>query len=463
MKRHPQDVKAIFDQSFPVPSQEQTEETCERVLSRLSASANDSFEEDRVVCVSPAPAWWRCVPIRAAAVLVVLGLSSTLVFRVIVAPRNVYAVVETGSVYRLSDGRSQRVNIGDRLETGKVFRTSEDAGAVFALPDGSKIEMQAKSEFSLELASDGVKIRLNDGSVRVTPAKEPAANLYVQNREATVPVTGDLFQTTAPAVQSAPGAAQETFEVVSIRPGAFALGAGIEVNPGRFSAVAATLHSLIAVAYGTRCSSPSVVTGGQDWMKSEQYAIQAIIPAGSPAYTRQELLDCKAPKLQKMLQNLLADRFKLIVRRETKEMPVYNLVVVKQGKLNLSEDQTTPKPGPIPEKAMAVPRVYITGSMPSYAGFLQNLLGRPVIDRTDTKGIYDFLLLFPDVPLAPSGPRGAQGDGRPPNLAGLGSGMSPFVDLIPSALEEQLGLKLESTRAQVEVFVIEHAEKASEN
>src|SRR6185436_3508481 len=112
-------------------------------------------------------------------------------------------------------------------------------------------------------------------------------------------------------------------------------------------------------------------------------------------YTRRELAEGKAPKLQAMLLNLLTERFKLSLRRELRDMPVYNLVIVKPGKLKSSQDQTGATNALLPEAMNAVPKMYTAGvSMQQYASALQGQLGRTVIDKTDAKGLYDLLLVF---------------------------------------------------------------------
>src|SRR4030095_15056018 len=94
--------------------------------------------------------------------------------------------------------------------------------AVLKLSDGASIEMRAKSDLSLESIEDGMRIRLNGGSVNVTPSKQPAVNLYVQNKEVTVPVTAAVFQSVAAPRPEQNPQPRETFDVVSIRvrPGA---------------------------------------------------------------------------------------------------------------------------------------------------------------------------------------------------------------------------------------------------
>ena len=144
------------------------------------------------------------------------------------------------------------------------------------------------------------------------------------------------------AQKPAPG-----FEVASIKPlGPFslipALGPGCDggfprVEHNRFT-VTTTPFALITWAYGFNknggCTFVSVgdfLTGGPDWIRSEKFEVRALMPEGSPDYTTSEFLNGKAPALEAMINRLLADRFKLVVHKETKEVPVYALVVAKGG------------------------------------------------------------------------------------------------------------------------------------
>jgi uncharacterized protein (TIGR03435 family) len=167
----------------------------------------------------------------------------------------------------------------------------------------------------------------------------------------------------------------------------------------------------------------------------------------------------EAPQLQLMLQNLLAERFRLVVRREMKEMPVYNLVVAKAGNMKPSECQATPSDPFGPRNGIALgpggvppPGVMLMGngllqgtsiSMPILTQQFQSQVDRPVIDKTGLKGLFD-LRIPVELELPPPG--------APP---------AP-LNTNPQVLEA-LGLKLESGRGQVEVFVIERAEKPSLN
>jgi uncharacterized protein (TIGR03435 family) len=251
----------------------------------------------------------------------------------------------------------------------------------------------------------------------------------------------------------------ENFEVASVRsvdrPGGPQLGpcsGGVELTSGRIAINAATVYHLVTLAYGMYCPAATnlgLVTGGPDWMQKVTFDIQATLPPGTPLYTFQQLQNDDAPKLQAMLRNLLADRFHLTLHRTSKDMPIYNVYFVKEGRVKLSADQTKPSQAPNPMasplqvandpvagvvrvRAEAIPiRVLINGG--------QGREGRFVVDKTGLVGLYDIEPSTIDVgPLAP--------------------GVSSWTQMMG-----YLGFRLEATRGPVETIVIDRLERPSEN
>jgi uncharacterized protein (TIGR03435 family) len=151
-----------------------------------------------------------------------------------------------------------------------------------------------------------------------------------------------------------------------------------------------------------------------------------------------------------MFQTLLADRFKLRFHRETKELPAFVLSVDKSGsKLKLN---SSPEPFEIPINFAG--RGSVTGQrvpMTYFAWFLSQQLGRPVVDRTGLDQHYDFTLQW-----TPEPPLSGSSEAREPLPASDGP-------TIFTALREQLGLKLQSEKAPVEIFVIDSAERPAAN
>jgi uncharacterized protein (TIGR03435 family) len=172
------------------------------------------------------------------------------------------------------------------------------------------------------------------------------------------------------------------------------------------------------------------------------------MPDDSPIYTVPQMHDGRAPVLQGMLQTMLADRFKLVLQCEMKRIPVYVLTVAKGGpKLTPSKDDEKPALNVSGSPAaQGSDRVLIGSKASMEFAFLLGLPGvtdRPVLDYTGLTGEFTFQVKF-----APIG-----------NSA-FGNTSSPSVF---TALQEQLGLKLEATEAPLEVLVIDHGEKPSEN
>jgi uncharacterized protein (TIGR03435 family) len=178
-----------------------------------------------------------------------------------------------------------------------------------------------------------------------------------------------------------------------------------------------------------------------------------------------------------MMQKLLEERFKLKVHIETKELPVYALTAAKSG-LGLPQpkegscitpDLNSPMP-PLPgQTPCGRPMVVIspsgarmTGgkiSMPALTDILSNMLGRAVIDRTGSTGTFDIQLEFtPDQALAGIPLLAGPADAYRPAPSADTAGPSIF-----SALQEQLGLKLESAKGPVDVLVIDHVERPTAN
>lgn len=154
-----------------------------------------------------------------------------------------------------------------------------------------------------------------------------------------------------------------------------------------------------------------------------------------------------------MFQQLLADRFKLTVHWETRELPVYALVVAKNGpKLHASKEPDGASGTSAGNGQFTAGGVTLAEMAGALTQELSQELGRVVVDRTGISGRYDVSLKWtPDNGEALSG--GTGGAASPPD-----SGLSIFT-----AIQEQLGLKLESTKGPVQVLVIDRVELPSEN
>jgi uncharacterized protein (TIGR03435 family) len=224
----------------------------------------------------------------------------------------------------------------------------------------------------------------------------------------------------------------QQFEVVSIKPTEPGSRGGpgpfVNTTPGRLNA-RGTLGFFIEYAYGI---NGTYVEGGPGWLRSDRFDIDARQPPGSESF----------PLMLDMLRAALADRFKLIVRQQRRELPVLLLTVAKGGpKLTPSaaddEAQTRGRPGEL---------IATKISMAGLASQLSRSVGRIVQDRTGLQGFYNVTLRATNEGFERADPleRGVADPGAPS---------------IGTALEEQLGLKLESGRGPVDVLIIDRAER----
>lgn len=232
--------------------------------------------------------------------------------------------------------------------------------------------------------------------------------------------------------------------------------ATIGVEHRRLTATNLNLFSLIIRAHGIRGCRPlgggdcPLISGGPDWLKRDGFDIQATMPGDSPHYTDVQFVRGHAPQLQLMLQALLADRFGPgFIARQGSAARSRSRSPKKGLKLNNAAEGEQSKLFFRPSvQANGVGTVQFMGRNTSIQEVVETLsifLERPVLDRTGLKGGFDFTLNYAADPDAPG----------------------PFTSVagpaLFTALQEQAGLKLESTKAPVEVLVIDYVQQPSEN
>jgi uncharacterized protein (TIGR03435 family) len=227
------------------------------------------------------------------------------------------------------------------------------------------------------------------------------------------------------------------FEVASIKANKSGVSAGsVNMAPerGSFAATNAVALTLLMTAYnmfGDR------ISGYPAWMTTERLDVEA---KSDHPVSRDEML--------RMLQTLLADRFKLSVRSEMKDVPIYALVVAKGGP-KLREGT-----GGLNGRGPKGEILYRNISMPFFVlGLAKVGLDRPVIDKTGLNGTYDFELLFTPESIRTAPRREEEGPAP----------LSTDGPSIFKALEEQLGLKLEPQKEPIEFLNVVHVERPSEN
>jgi len=286
---------------------------------------------------------------------------------------------------------------------------------------------------------------------------------------------GLLMRAQTSAASAAPTASFEVASIKPTKPGA--PGTLMRIDAGsRFNANGISVMLLLEQAYGVR---EAQISQAPPWLTSEHFDIDAKAEDSAAAAIDKLPPEERKEKLQQMLQNLLAERFKLELGHDTKELPVYALVVAKNGpKLQVSSfkpsDGPPPKdepikggaPGPGSMFMNAPGRIVSTGAqIAMLADILSRFAGRVVVDKTGLAGCYDFTLQWHDEGHGPMSFGGPGGPGGPVGPGGPGGG-PPQEASGPSlftALQEQLGLKLEPQKAPMDVLVIKHVEKPSEN
>lgn len=244
-----------------------------------------------------------------------------------------------------------------------------------------------------------------------------------------------------PPPRMMPADADPGFEVATVKlANPDQRGGGIRIEGHQFSATNLSVIGLLLIAYGIH---PTQLLGAPDWIYNNRYDV-----LGKPDVEGQP----NQRQMQALIQKLLADRFSLKFHHEKRELSVYLMVAGKTGaKLTATEGDQKGDPG-----------MYSTGpftlfaknaTMADFAGYLQRgVVDRPVLDRTGLTGRYDFGVVWrPEVPLGGAG-------NNPPLPADIES-----REDIYTAIQQELGLKLEGAKTATDVIVIDRLEKPSEN
>lgn len=225
----------------------------------------------------------------------------------------------------------------------------------------------------------------------------------------------------------------QEFEVVSVKPNkSGSNSSSMNSDQGRLLARNLSLRSLIVTAYHIR----DYQVEGPDWLGVERFDISAKFPEALPK--NPEKYDAA---LGEMMQKMLAERFKLAVHRDQKTFSVYALIVGKNG-IKFKEvpdaDSHNSNSNNNHYEGTCV-------TMATFAEFLARRTDLPVIDMTGLKGFYDLKLdWFPE-------PKQSENKGDAPVMAD--------GPTLPFAVQEQLGLKLETRKAPIEILIVEHAER----
>ena len=341
-------------------------------------------------------------------------------------------------------GRALRVvlKITNAPDTGlgAVFYSIDQGGQPVA---AGGVSLQGSTlKFSIPAASASYEGRLSPDATSV-------AGTFMQG-PTQIPLTlvrasGDAaWAIPAPpaAMRPMPLDAKPVFEVATIKPSEPNRPGRLYTMRGRqMMTVNTSVNNLIGFAYGLH---PRQLVGGPDWLENDKYDV-----TGQPDV---EGLPNQV-QMRYLIERLLADRFKLAFHREPRELPVYAIVVGNNGH-KLTKSAGT---GALPSLLFRRPGLLPVqnASMVEFAAVMQSaVLDRPVVDRTGLEGRWDFTLTWtPDetqfaslgVRIPPPSPDAA----GPPGLF--------------TAVQEQLGLKFEPSRAPVDVVVIDKVERPTEN
>lgn len=255
-----------------------------------------------------------------------------------------------------------------------------------------------------------------------------------------------LFAAAIPCVFAQP---KKEFDVASIKPSAkndtrFMLG---PPRGGTFSATGVTIKMLIMSAYQVNAYQ---VSGGPSWIGAERWDIQAKTEAPGGFMPRDQF--------DALLRALLASRLQLKVRRETRKMPVYALVVAKGASKLMPHSGDPPKPEDRMRVGFGSMR-FQDSRLGLLAYQLSLQLGRTVIDKTGLTGAYDFTLEWAPEP----GQGGPESIGLPPDPSLKFPPADPNRPSIFTAVQEQLGLRLHSEKGPVGMIVIDSVSRPTEN
>jgi uncharacterized protein (TIGR03435 family) len=308
------------------------------------------------------------------------------------------------------------------------------------------------------------RIMLAAADAAPTPFRTVAHNmLALEETPSTSPIAEADAQPPSTADATAPrnGAKPFKFDVVSIRP-ADPVPQGrrrlisFEFTDDGLVATNDTLLMMLMFQHQPDLQMDmSRIVGGPDWARTLQWDLHAKVADSDIAEWSKLAHDSSAPaqaRHRAAVEAMLAEQFKLKTHVETKEGTVYALVVAKGGpKLKPSTSDAPPRMvmGQGGLGHLTVERTTIGAMVPLFA----QELGRPVIDKTGITGKYDLTLEWTPAQAAPGAPSADAGQAIPPS--------DPSAPSLFTALQEQLGLKLEPQKGPIETLVIDHAEKPS--
>jgi uncharacterized protein (TIGR03435 family) len=306
--------------------------------------------------------------------------------------------------------------------------------------------------FTLTLQGSNVKVNIPGiGAVYDAKLSADGNTMTGTVRGFSVPAPWNLKRVSNPAEEWAllkpPAPAKlntndPSFEVATIKPSVpNSQGRGMGFQNGTFSTLNLTLTNLVTFAYDLH---PNQIVGAPAWSTVDKYDITAKIDAeGQPS----------PEQLKSMLRKLIANRFQLAFHKEQRELPVYTLSVARSG-LKISKNEEKNETGGVINRGIG--SVLLNNlSMDEFTRMLQTgPVDRPVVNQTSLDGKYTFSLVWTPAQILNAPPN--------TNTPALGTNAETPPDIY-TAVQQQLGLKLDAVKLRIEVLAVDKAEKPSEN
>ena len=324
----------------------------------------------------------------------------------------------------------------------KVVLRSIDQGGQ-PIPASSASFDDGVFKFAIEMIEGNYEGKMSADGKSIAGSWTQGGNPTPLVLERATPETAWAIPAPPPKIPPMAADANPSFEVATIKPSKpDEKGNAILVRGGQFSTINTTLLSLVEFAYDLQANQ---IIGGASWMSTDKYDLVAKPDApGAPS----------DKQWKGMLQKLMADRFQLKFHRQNKEMSAYVLTVAKNGpKLTKSDGDPNGLPGLFFHQ---LGQLYVqNATMGDFTQLMQAVvLDRPVVDQTGIQGRWNFVLKWtPD-----ESQFGGMGVKVPPPTNAADAPPPLFT-----AIQEQIGLKLEARKAPVDVIVIDHVEQPSPN
>lgn len=385
----------------------------------------------------------------AAALLVGVssGLYAPLASAQAAAAAPALSIVDTwqGTLHVPAPGKDLRtvlkITTGDKGELKALFYSIDQSGQ--GVPTTSITFQDKALKYAIQPYDLSYEGKMSADGKSIAGTSKQGDNSIPLVFERATPETAWSIPEPPVAIPPMAANADPSFEVATVKPAKpEEQGQAILVRGQKFSTINTTLTALVSFAYGLQDKQ---IVGGPDWMTTEKWDIEAQPDTPGTPNDKQ---------LKSMLQKLLADRFQLKFHQDKKELSAYVLAVAKSGtKMNKNESDPNGLPGLFFTK-LGVLNVR-NATMTDFSQLMQSaVLDRPVVDQTALTGKFDFQLKWtPDES----------------QFGGMGIKVPPPTDAADAppplftALQEQLGLKMDVEKTPVAVYVLDHVEKPSAN